>query len=251
MTTLPNPDARANAGRIEPTLAPDPSPSTPEAPESPQIANYPPSANLQDTPTRAERFHAVDAWLRDYEERTKDWALLAKMCIDCETEELWREGPFSSWDDWLHKSGPRSARAVYYHKAVYLGLLPDFSLEEMREMRPETAKELRKCSTAARRDPAVRELARTKKPGDFVSSVNELHPDQHLENTVKVTFHFEPGFIPVYEEFLAGVRLLEDDPGLERERCIELAIIAWLNAPWGDGECTNSQRFNRLKAGGE
>lgn len=250
MTTLYNPDARANAGRIKPTLTPDPSPSTPEAPEAPQIANYPPSANLQDTATRAERFHAVDAWLRDYERRNTDWAALAKMVIECAQEELWREENYHSWDDWIHKAAPGCARSIYYFKMLYEGLAPDFSLEEMRQMPPESAKALNGCSSSVRRDPRIREAVKRKKQ-EFVAAVNELHPDQHLESTVKVTFHFEPGFIPVYEEFLAGVRLLEDDSGLERERCIELAIIAWLNAPWGDGECTNSQRFNRLKAGGE
>ena len=202
-------------------------------------------ANLQEKNTyseyanRLEKFQAIDSWLREYEQRTQDWPMLAKMCIECETEELWREGPYHSWDDWVNKAAPKSARTVYYYRALYKGLA---------QMPPEAAKQMNGLSPSVRRDRAVREAAKAGKQ-HLIATVQAAYPEQHLEGTTKVTFHFENSFISVYDEFLEGVRLLEDDPELERERAMELAIFAWFNQPWGDSNSglTNLTRINQMR----
>jgi hypothetical protein len=163
-------------------------------------------ANLQGdyVPTRAERFHVVDNWLRDYEERNHDWPGLAQMCIECATQELWREGGYSSWDSWVHTAAPRSARSIYYFKALFEGLAPDFSLEEMRAMKPETAKVVRKLSKQARRDATVRSAASGSSKRDFVAIVQEARPEEHVE--ADYTFSVSG---TVGQEFLAELELYQ------------------------------------------
>ena len=189
-------------------------------------AVIPPTANMQDTDaSRLDRFRAIDTWLREYENRTHDWPMLAKMCIECETEKLWLEGGHTSWDDWVRKAAPRSARSIYYHKAVYLGLLPDFSVEEMRQMKPETAKVVRKLSKAARADEAVRSAALGSPKREFVQVVQETHPLEHIEEDclLRLTESVMDEFSEAFE------RYVESDEGATHSD-----FVLFLVREWGD-----------------
>ena len=184
-------------------------------------------ANLQDdTPTRADRFKAIDTWLREYEVRTHDWPLLAKMCIECETDKLWKEGGYSSWDNWIQKAAPRSARSIYYDKAVYLDLLPDFSIEEMRQMKPETAKVVRKLSTKVRHDAAVRSAALGSPKREFVAVVKEAHPLEHLEADclLRLTETVMDEFSEAFEEYL------RQDEGASQSDFLLFLVREWVDA---------------------
>lgn len=139
------------------------------------------AANLhldKSTPTDAECFLAIDSWVR---EKEKEWAVLARACLEVQTRELWQHGEYHSYDEWLHNAAPSSARTIYWHISILKGLEADFTDDEIGAMPPESAKVMRKLSKAARRDPVVRE-ASTRKRKPFVELIQTLHPNEHIED---------------------------------------------------------------------
>jgi hypothetical protein len=205
-------------------------------------------ANLQaEYSSRSAEFEAIDQFVRAHLRR---WATVAQQCLRVKEARLYEEGGFHSWEAWIQSAAPdeKSKRTVYYHTGMLSDLAADFTVEELDSIPPETAKVLRECSTSVRRDPRVRQAAKARK-GHFIEAIQELHPNQHVLSTTKVSFHFEDEFIPIYEEFLEVARAIEEDPGLERERAFELSVMAYLQQPWGDPSVgiSNLARFRQLR----
>lgn len=205
------------------------------------------AANLQDSerPTDKECFQAIDRWVR---EKEKEWVVVARACLEVQTRELWRHGNFHSWDEWLNNAAPTSARTIYWHIRIVRGLEADFTDAELATMPRETAKQLQRLPRSVRADPRVRRAANGKKRA-FIATVQETHPEMHLENTEEIKLHLEASFVPLFHEVVEALRVIEDDPTMSYERVIELAFIAWMNEPWGEVEAgiSNISRARQLQ----
>src|SRR5258708_5515786 len=116
------------------------------------------------------QFKMIDAWLREYERRNRDWPTLAKMCIEVKVKKLWKLGGYKDWSHWVLDAAPVCSKTVFVHVSMYENLAPDFSHEELREMPPETAKKMTQVSSACRKDPVIREASK-KKRKEFVQTV--------------------------------------------------------------------------------
>lgn len=156
------------------------------------------TANMQDGQSvgRKEEFHAINEFVREH---FKQWVTVAQMCLRVKSAELWKEGKFHSWDQWVNSFGEKSARTLYYWTGAFANLLQDFSPEEIAEIAPETAKIIRGLSSSVRRDPVVREAAKSKRKA-FVAVVKQRHPDQHIEETSMWGFSLTDGQRDLVEE---------------------------------------------------
>src|SRR5258707_1254090 len=92
------------------------------------------SLDAESDPKR--QFKMIDAWLREYERRNRDWPTLAKMCHEVKVKGLWKHGGYKDWSHWVLTAAPVCAKTVFVYVGTYEKLLPDFSDEELREMKP-------------------------------------------------------------------------------------------------------------------
>ena len=201
------------------------------------VTQFSTGANLRSD--EAQEFAAIDAMVRAYE---KQWVLIAQQCIRVQSAELWRHGGYHSYEHWLNEAAPRSARTIFYHVGVVKDLAPDFTTEEMAEMRPESAKTLRKVSKAVRHDPAVRNAAKGSRR-HLVTVLSQTHPEELIENTFELTLRFEDSFSEIFRTFVDGIRTIEDDPELSYEKCFELSI----HSAKRESFCENTTNLQRLK----
>ena len=56
------------------------------------------------------QFKMIDAWLREYERRNRDWPTLAKMCSEVKVKGLWKHGGYKDWNHWVLDAAPVCAR---------------------------------------------------------------------------------------------------------------------------------------------
>src|SRR5258706_11947479 len=94
------------------------------------------SLDAESDPKR--QFKMIDAWLREYERRNRDWPTLAKMCHEVKVKGLWKHGGYRDWTSWALAAAPVCSKTVFVYVATYENLSPDFSDEEMLQMKPET-----------------------------------------------------------------------------------------------------------------
>ena len=179
----------------------------------------PTGANLHLDPR--QEFLAIDEYVRGYE---RQWVTVAQQCLRVKTEELWRHGPYHSWEDWINSAAPKSARTIFYHVGVVKDLAPDFSAEDMAEMPVEAAKTLRKVSKAVRHDPKVRDAAKRGKKA-LMSVLQQDHPQEHIEEECRVMF--EASDMVEIEEICDGYRLLEADPEISLSKAIFAILEDW------------------------
>lgn len=171
------------------------------------------TANLQPL----QEFQAIDEYVRAYD---KQWVTVAQMCLRVKQAELWKLGGYSSWEGWITKAAPKSARTIFYYTGVVAALQADFSTEEMAAMPPETAKVMRRLSRVARRDPAVRQAA-TRKKQQFIETVKQTHPSELIEMEYEVLLHPEESVFAMWREVVDGFRIVEDEPAMSHEQCFE------------------------------
>src|ERR1035441_4207779 len=143
-------------------------------------------ANLQFS-TLEQEFYAIDEYIRSYD---RQWVTIASLCLRVKQGELWQHGGYHSFEEWLQRAAPKSARSIFYFIGLVRDLSPDFNMQELAQMPPETAKVMRRLSTSARRDPALRKAANGKKQG-FIAVVQETHPEELIEQENDVLLHLE------------------------------------------------------------
>src|SRR5258706_9051692 len=179
------------------------------------------------------QFKMIDAWLREYERRNSDWPTLAKMCHEVKVKGLWKHGGYKDWSHWVFAAAPVCAKTVFVYVGTYEKLSPDFSDEELREMKPETAKVMTKISTERRRDPEIRAAAKQKKK-DFVKTVRSVAPEQHIEDEEIQKFTFTASQWERIEETFECYRAM-NTPETSDEDIFEEICQFWMETRW-DGE---------------
>ena len=175
--------------------------------------------------TLEQEFYAIDEYIRSYD---RQWVQIAQMCLRVKQAELWSHGGYHSFEDWVQKAAPKSARSIFYFIGLVRDLSPDFSMEELSEMKPETAKVMRTLSKTARADARVRQAASGKKKRDFVQVIQETHPSELLEQENDVLLHLEQSVFLMWRETIDGMRLLEDDLAMSHETVMEHLLGEWL-----------------------
>lgn len=187
---------------------------------APEIRDFPGAANLQESPSDKECFQAIDQWVR---EKEREWCALARACLEVQTRELWKHGDFHSWDEWLNSAAPRSARTIYWHISIVKGLEADFTDAELSQIHPGTAKVLRKLSTKARRDPALRAVT-GRKPAAFTQTVKTLYPEEHIEDESMMAFSLSETQREIVEEEFQFWE--KEDPEMSRGEILCALCIA-------------------------
>jgi hypothetical protein len=198
------------------------------------------------------QFKMIDAWLREYERRNRDWPTLAKMCHEVKVKGLWKHGGYKDWSHWVLDAAPVCASTVFVCVATYENLSADFSDEELRDMKPETAKVMTKISTERRRDPEIRAAAKQKKK-DFVKTVRSVAPEQHIEDEEIHRFTFTASQWERITQTFECYRVM-NNPATSGEDIIEEICAHWMNSPRDDEDdspYSNEQRARQLMATGE
>jgi hypothetical protein len=194
-----------------------------------------------------QQFKMIDAWLREYERRNSDWPTLAKMCHEVKVKGLWKHGGYKDWSHWVLTAAPVCAKTVFVYVGTYEKLLPDFSDEELREMKPETAKVMTKISSERRQDPEIRAAAKKRKK-DFVNTVRTVAPEQHIEDDELHKFTFTTSQWQRIAETFDCYRAMNDTASRDEDIFEEICQF-WMEAKWDGEEDTpysNEQRARQL-----
>jgi hypothetical protein len=88
---------------------------------------------------------------------------------------------FTSFDRWLADAAPIS-RSGGYAAMKAMRELTDVPVAELQEMPRCNVITMTKLSTKARKDPKIIEAAKECSEEDFAKKIEELHPEQHIEN---------------------------------------------------------------------
>lgn len=170
-----------------------------------------------------EIFSAIEAFAREH--APNRYAEVGLLAIEARRDELWKLRA-DSFDKWL--------RMGAYHEAAYSTIraamreveaamewgIPE---EAVSKIRHGNFGELKKCSTAARKDPEVWKAAAEASPTDFVAYVNAAH-HQHLEKPQAMKFMQPPSCIPLMEAILKEAQ--EKHGAMNRNHALEVALTA-------------------------
>lgn len=111
------------------------------------------------------------------------------LLLTCRQRRLWTlivdpvtALPFHSFEAWVVRRTNHS-RSDCYAALRAVEELKDIPAEELADIPRTNIEELRKLSTAVRRDPQVLEAARSQSKDGFLAHIEKNHPDQHPERT--------------------------------------------------------------------
>ena len=178
-----------------------------------------------DSIKEANIFVALQAW---------DKAILSGpqigiMCRDVRNELLWQcrtdpsTGlPCTSFTRWMRVAAPRAYSTAHGYLADVIALkdIPDENLSQIRGDNVGTVVQL---STAVRADQSVLEAAKTQRNDDFVETIRQTHPDQHLEHKKTLSFHPVESAAQTIERALQMAA--EDHGASTRDDALELLAV--------------------------
>ena len=148
-------------------------------------------AALPDDQAESAIFDCMQAWDEAF---SLNRTVIGMMCRDVRDREIFRhridpatDQPIGSFSRWMSCAAPRgrSTAFQYMREVTELADVPDTHLAAVL---PENVSTLCKLSTGVRNDPAILEAAKTQDARTFVRTVQETHPDQHLESEADMRF---------------------------------------------------------------
>ena len=192
------------------------------------------------------RFKKIDAYVRDFDRKMRDWPTIAKLCKECRDDELWRhsEKPYPGYEAWIKDAMPTCLRTATDAVRLYEALKDDFTFDELKQMPVETARVAEKLPRSVRKNPRVRE-ATTKKRKEFIEAVQEAAPEQHIETEAARTFNFSLTEWQEVEDAIEAMRLIEDDPELSAGKAVAGMATEWLGGE--DGIWSRRERYEQIK----
>lgn len=107
------------------------------------------------------------------------FAARGKALLVIEERKLW-EGRADSMGQWIRKVAPKSWRECYAAMSTIRAVLPDVGMEDLKEMKRCNIEEVKKLSSAVRRDPKVIESAKVLTRKEFLEKTAADHPNQHI-----------------------------------------------------------------------
>lgn len=177
---------------------------------------------------RKKRAEYCTRYLENFD-RQIDWVELAKIIAEVTENELYLEVGAKSRDEWISVHAPRSYRLCYMAQACRKALMPYFTDEEMRLMPPETARwaaSAKNISPAALRNPEVKEALKLPRQ-KAVRLLQEVVPEQHIEDVIRVTCKFAASQNGVIQKAFQTFRLVKDQSA-SLEDFFEFCVTEWV-----------------------
>src|ERR1035438_5789846 len=140
------------------------------------------------TEDRQALFVALDSRMKQVDQQWSEiWVEAADIASTVEASQLWKEGGFHSFNDWLVKSCPRSRSWVYLAMGIRKELrdIPDSELC----MIPLGNADILKSLSTGVRSQLLKE-ARSKPPREFILDVMAKAPEQHMEKLIRRHFSY-------------------------------------------------------------
>src|ERR1700739_564076 len=149
------------------------------------------SPNLDNlTVERKALFQTLDAKAREIERRFRsDWLELASVCETVRDNELWREGEYHSFGDWLKSACPCS-RSMAYSAMGIKAELQDIPREDLRLIPLGSAQILCDVPKQHRNGKKLLDAAKSTPPREFISTAIEVAPEAHLAHLLTRKYHF-------------------------------------------------------------
>jgi hypothetical protein len=161
-----------------------------------------------------ERAEARDSYVRNFDRQFKDWSEIASCCLAVKRDRDWETLGFHSFEAWLTNAAPASRRYIFLVMGLHENLSPDLSPEELSNIPLGSAKVLTQMSKSARKDPKIKEAAK-QKPSEFIKSVQNCTPEQHIELRHRVTLDFQESAWAVIEATFEKYKVMEGECSLE------------------------------------
>lgn len=176
---------------------------------------------------RAVLFAELDKRAREIESMWKStWVELADLCTTVQENELWREGGYESFGQWLQSACPCSRSTAYSLMGVRKEL-KEIPVEDLMQMPPGNAIILRDTAKQSRNGKLL-EAAKSQPPREFMVTAIHESPDSHLEQKHVHKFRIDTSHSKVLVDAFAMWRMLNDDPDAPREAALEGIIADWM-----------------------
>lgn len=172
-------------------------------------------------------FEDLDKKAREIEGRWKStWSELAEICITIKTNELWRDGGYSSFEGWLVSACPMSRSYAYLAMGAF-NELTEMSVEDLRQIPLGNAIILQE-TPKTRRNGHLIEAAKEQAPKDFIGTVIQAAPEAHLEQKQCHKFRMTTSQSKTLQAGLDMWCILNEDPGAPAEVILEGIVADYL-----------------------
>lgn len=158
-----------------------------------------------------------------------DLVELAKIIEEVKRDELYLEVGSKTADEWIRVHAPRSYRMCYMAQSCYRVLKEHFSDAEIKLMPPETARwaaSSKNISPAELSKPEVKEALMLPKQ-KAVEVLRAALPDQHIENTEKVTCKFAVSQHRIVQDGYEVFKKHKDEAA-SFEDFVEFCVSEWI-----------------------
>ena len=177
------------------------------------------------TEDRQALFQNLDSQMRSIDKRWSEiWMEAADVAMTVQDSQLWREGGYHSFEDWLKKAAVRSRSWVYLALAARKELR-DISDEDLRQIPLGNADILKMLPKAIRGSQELLEAARSTPPRTFISRAIAASAGSYLEKLVKRSFTSGQ-----WEEIEARIELFRkatNEPTLGYAEALLGIVISW------------------------
>jgi hypothetical protein len=131
-----------------------------------------------------------DARMRELEANNiASWVEQAEIAILVRDNREWEVLGFKGFDAWLEDCVPQSRAQVYGYMKLYTDLRPTLDVQDLKAMKPGSAKIVRKLPAKMQKQMA--EKAKAMPPQKLVEEIQRTNPELHLERLVATKYHFE------------------------------------------------------------
>lgn len=176
---------------------------------------------------RRALFSELDGRVRMIEQRFKAvWLELGNLCIEIQDDELWREGGYDSFGQWLANACP-FCRSYAYAAMTARRELSDVSEDDLRQIPLGNAVTL-KQTPRNRRSKALIAKAKQQPPKEFQQTVEEDIPEAHVEVVTMHRFRLTRGAGKTLRAGLDMWRILNDDPDAHAEAALEGLVADYM-----------------------
>jgi hypothetical protein len=170
--------------------------------------------------SRAEQFKILDARAREIEEITRStWVELADLCTTMRDSELWKEGGYHSFHDWLRSACP-TARSTAYAAIGNMKELEDIPREDLEQIPPGNAGILAGVPKQ-KRNGKILKAAKTQTPREFTATVIREAPESHVEQKICHKFRMSTSQSKILQAALDMWCVLNEDPDAPNEDILE------------------------------
>lgn len=186
-----------------------------------------PQATSTTTFDRRALFYELDGRVRNIEQRWKaTWLELSNLCIAIQDQELWREGGYDSFGQWLVGACPM-CRSYAYAALGARKALSDVTEEDLKQIPLGNAVILQR-TPRKRRSKDLIEQAKRQPPAEFLQTVVDKVPESHLEPLLVHKFRLSKSASKVLRSGLDMWRLLNDDPDAHVEAALEGLVADYM-----------------------